>query len=95
MTKTQARKLLQKDYIPKGGKIDNLRSLEFRPTEEHEIYRCGKRTGHDIQSGDIFCGDLAEWIDVTPNDVTSNKERAALCDEHAERLNVRKIITIH
>lgn len=79
MTKTEARNLLKGDYIPNGKRVDSevMRTLQFRRTFEHEVYRCGRSTDYDPQSGPIYCGGLAEFIAVTDNGVV------ALCQRHA------------
>lgn len=60
MNKTEARRLMRGDYIPDGPGV-LTKGLAFRRTLEHEVYRCAARTGYDVQSGPIYCGDLAEW----------------------------------
>jgi len=57
-------KQLQSDFIPNGEWID-ISTLEFRRTLPDEVYQCCVRSGHDIQSGPIYCGRVAEWIAFT------------------------------
>lgn len=61
MTKTQAAGLLKRDYIPNGKPVD-CSKLTFRRTGEHEVYQCCHQVGYDVQSGPLYCGDIAEWI---------------------------------
>lgn len=63
LTKSDAKRLVR-DYIPKGRRLTSSEAaqLRFRPTEEHEVHQCGRQVGDDIQSGPIFCGQLAEFI---------------------------------
>lgn len=75
LTKTEAKKVMTGDYIPNGKPVD-IQDLTFRRTLEFEVYRCGRQTGYDPQSGPIFCGDLAEWLAKVDNGVV------CLCERH-------------
>lgn len=61
LTKEVAKKLLKRDFIPGGEPVD-IRTLKFRKTKEHEVYRCCAPTGHDPQSGPYYCGEVAELV---------------------------------
>lgn len=51
-------KFLEGDYIPGGAKLDNLDRLYGRQPATG-LERCGVQTGDDLQSGPMYCGDLA------------------------------------
>ena len=60
LTKSAARRL-QRDYIP-DGKLVDINTLKFRRTREDEVYQCCYPTAYDPQSGNIYCGGIAEWV---------------------------------
>jgi len=64
MTKTEAKNLLKRDFIPGGKNVssDELKQLEFRRTTENEVFQCCVQTGRDVQSGPGYCGDIAEFV---------------------------------
>lgn len=67
------------DYIPNGTRrvpLDRVLTLRFRRTTNNEVLRCGAIVGHDIQSGSIYCGDLADF--VAPTDT----QYVAVCERH-------------
>jgi hypothetical protein len=80
-TKSDAAKL-QGDFIP-GGKRVRLDSLLFRKTTDYEIYRCCQQSAYDIQSGPIYCGDIAEYIAPI-----EDKGKVALCERHRPPKNL-------
>lgn len=70
MTKTEAKLIqsgnyppLKRDYIPGGKEQKTIVDLKLRQTEEDEVYQCGAITGNDPQSGPIYCGKIADWVD--------------------------------
>jgi hypothetical protein len=67
-TKTESKELLKEDYIPGGKRID-ITNIEFRRTEEHEVFRCCAITGNDVQSGPFYCGSIAEWVCETDDGI--------------------------
>lgn len=73
-TKEAARRL-QRDFIP-GGKSVDISTLRFRKTDDHEIYQCCRKVSHDLQSGPIYCGDIAEYFATTTDGYT------CLCQRH-------------
>lgn len=75
LTKATAAKL-RGDFIP-GGKMVDINILRFRRTNDTEVFRCCRQTQNDLQSGPIFCGDIAEFIARTADGI------AALCERHA------------
>ena len=85
LTKSEAKALRHMDYIPNGKKVD-IRKLHFRETEEHEVFFCAAQTGNDIQSGPIYCGDVADWISHTQDGGV-----ACLCNRHANRYRIKKV----
>jgi hypothetical protein len=73
----------KKDFVPKeiGGILSQkeYKSLKFRKTKSDELHRCGTIVGDDWpQSGYIYCGDIAEWINELENGYI-----VALCSKHA------------
>ncbi len=76
MTKEDARRIRKPDFIPGGKRVD-LNTLHFRRTGSTEILRCCRQTSHDIQSGPIYCGDIAEYVAPTAGGAV------ALCERHA------------
>lgn len=75
LTKESAKRL-QRDYIPNGKSVD-ISTLRFRRTDDHEVYQCCQRTGHDIQSGAIYCGKISEYVASVEGDGI-----VALCESH-------------
>lgn len=75
MTKKFAKRL-QSDFVPDGRALSSkeVAQLRFRRTRSHEVYQCAARTGHDPQSGPIFCGRVAEWVAYTDDGIL------ALCE---------------
>lgn len=78
ITKSAARELTESDFIPGGERVD-IRKLRFRRTEEHEVYRCCRQVADDIQSGPIYCGQVAEWVATTRGGMAI----VATCERHA------------
>ncbi len=68
---------LQRDFIPDGEEID-INTLEFKRTGEYEVFRCCRQTGYDLQSGPIYCGNVAEYIARVPE----THGVVALCERH-------------
>lgn len=84
ITKTEAKELLKRDFIPKGKPV-NIKGLVFRHTDELEVYPCCYRTGNDIQSGPYYCGQISDWItEVEDGGCVS------LCEKHGRRLRIKK-----
>lgn len=85
LTKTAARTLQKnlRDYIPKGKALTRgqIAQLVFRETTEFEIYHCGTRTGHDIQSGPYYCGAIADFVAPAPDGGL-----VAICGPHKRRM---------
>lgn len=61
MTKRQAKKLVRRDFIPGGPRVD-LKDLQWRGTHDYEILQCCFKTGYDTQSGPFYCGDIADYV---------------------------------
>ena len=85
-TKTDIKNLLKRDYIPRGRAVtdEEFRKMKFRKTEEDEVYQCARQSSYDIQSGPIYCGELAEWIGKTESGVV------CLCERHRPPKNQRE-----
>lgn len=66
-TKEDAKRLQKGDFIPRGERISDISQITFRRTKDHEIYLCCAQTNYDIQSGPIYCGDVAEFIAFREN----------------------------
>ena len=64
LTKEKAKQLLKGDFIP-GGKEVDITNLDFRETREDEVYQCCRQTGYDLQSGPLYCGNVAEYVAFT------------------------------
>jgi hypothetical protein len=76
-----AAKALKRDYIPGGPGMsrEEAEKLTWRPTMEHEVHQCGRQTGDDYpQSGPIYCGDVADFIAISPSGSVM-----AVCKRHA------------
>ncbi len=77
MTKEDARRIRKLDFIP-GGKPVDINTLRFRRTDSTEILHCCRQTSDDdIQSGPIYCGDIAEYVAPTEGGAV------ALCERHS------------
>ena len=76
MTKEDARRIKEPDFIPDGKSVD-INTLRFRRTGSTEILRCCCQTSYDIQSGPIYCGGIAEYIAPTKGGAV------ALCEHHS------------
>lgn len=88
MTKSEARDFLEtcRDYLPRGGRAlrqEEIRSLQFRETAEHEIYHCGCQTGDDIQSGPYYCGAIADFVANAPD---GSSGVVAVCGRHKRKI---------
>lgn len=79
LTKEIATRIRRGDYIPLGNDL-SVDSLAFFPTGEHEVYFCSQHTGHDVQSGPFYCGDVASHVAFG-----SNGEVICLCDRHMKK----------
>ncbi len=80
-------KEFRRNFVPKGRTLskDELRSLKFRRTRDDELCRCTAIIGDDVQIiGHIFCGEVAEWINITNND-----KYVYLCERHAPHKDQR------
>jgi len=76
----QLAKDLQGDYIPGGLPVDLIDCTDWRRTAKDEIRRCCCTLGDDIQSGPIFCGDIADFVATSPRGCL-----VALCETHTPR----------
>lgn len=76
LTKTEAKKILQRDFIPGGGTVD-VSKVKFQRTKEHEVFRCGCKVGNDSQSGPLYCGDIAEFVAPVEDGIVAVCERCA------------------
>ena len=58
-----------RDYVPKGRIVtpDEVRKAPWREVEDGEICYCHQRVANDIQSGPIYCGDLADFTADFPD----------------------------
>jgi hypothetical protein len=78
LTKEEAKRL-RRDFVPDGERVD-IRTLKFRRTGAGEVFQCCAQSGHDVQSGPIYCGDVAEYVALTERGVVG------LCQGHARRV---------
>lgn len=65
------------DFIPRGEFVA-IDSLEFRPTNNLELFQCCQQTGNDPQSGPYYCGKVAELVAGNRN------KYVGLCQRHAQ-----------
>ncbi len=69
-------KELKSDFVPNGPPVD-IRSCVFRRLRDNEpVRQCCRRVSHDIQSGPIFCGCIADYLTELEDG------EVALCERH-------------
>lgn len=74
LTKSLAKQIGRGNFIPDGPSID-VTKLTFRRTAEHEVFPCSFTVGNDIQSGPLYCGDVAEFIATAEHSKTEGGKR--------------------
>jgi hypothetical protein len=98
LTKTAVRELNKKNLMPDGfvdsGETSDFSTLNFRRTEEDEIFPCCARVGNDSQSGPLYCNELSEWIAIVPAEDKNKILVFALCGEGRHKPAEGKIIEI-
>lgn len=79
LTKTLAKQIENKDFIPDGKRLKFEDIEGWRETTEYEILYCCVQIDDDIQSGPIYCGKVADYTSVDPNYTVH------LCSMHSPR----------
>lgn len=74
-------KQLQEPFTPKGPSIAPEDLTTWRVTGPHDVYRCCRMIGHDVQSGPMHCGDIADFV----ADGTEKGYHLAYCRYHVPR----------
>lgn len=83
LTKEVAQKIRRGNFIPRGDYI-SVDASEFRETSDFQIHFCCKEVGNDIQSGPLYCSDIAAYICFG-----GDGRVVGLCDTHFKKLRSR------
>lgn len=80
MNKTLA-KSLQGDFVPDGTSefIIERGKTDWKELSEDQVHRCCTQTSYDVQSGPIYCGNIADYFTIVGND-----EIVTVCKKHAK-----------
>jgi len=73
-------KSLQGDYAPGGTPVATDECTHWRMIGDNEVERCGRLIGYDVQSGPVYCGDVADFGATAPNG-----EPVFICARHVSQ----------